>query len=225
MGSLAVYNAKSVEVDDAEKEEEQECMKCLKCGELIISGEKKINGFSSSPSHSNVNCFLCAHCDSPISNEDYKVNEDQPSCNPHCDNRSSADIPKEEAIHVPTVKHEDEKLESESPKSMEKEEKKECISNGKELQHEEETLRVDDILPPTGSAKRLVEQWSNIEALKISASTTNSAQSDSSPMYPPNTAKSIAAKFLAGITEEQQPPKPRQNLDRAKRTSSESGPG
>ncbi|KAM3185365.1 hypothetical protein ACTXT7_006497 [Hymenolepis weldensis] len=267
-----LYNAKSVEVDGTEKEEEQECMKCLKCGELINSGEKKINGFSPPPTHFHVNSLRCAHCDSPISDEDCKLNEGKPSCNLHCDNRSSADIPKEEELHVPTVKHEDEKLESESPKSIEKEEeKKESKSNGKELQHEEETLRVDDILPPTGSAKRLVEQWSNIEALKISPSATNvsrqrevydalfscipesldarsldlwldkmralplllwlsiniilqSAQSDSSPMYPPNTAKSIAAKFLAGITEDQQPPKPRQNLDGAKRTSSKSRP-
>lgn len=33
--------------------------------------------------------------------------------------------------------------------------------------------QVEDILPQSGTAKRLVEQWSNIEALKTSQSAAN----------------------------------------------------
>nr|CDS30253.1 Zinc finger LIM type [Hymenolepis microstoma] len=205
-------DAKPVEGDELEKEEVQECMKCLKCGELINLAENKINDFSPSPLHFHVNCFRCAHCDSPISDENYQVNEGKPFCKFHCDNPSSGQTPKEEEILAPTLKHEDEKLELESPRSVEEEEEKEIKSNGQELQHEEETPSAD-ILPPTGSAKRLVEQWSNIEALKIGQSVANSTQSDSAPKYPPNTARSIAAKFSAGVTEEQQSPKPRTSIE------------
>ncbi|VDO04573.1 unnamed protein product [Rodentolepis nana] len=165
----SIDDTKPVEGVALEKEEEHKCTKCLKCGELINLAENKINDFSPSPLHFHVNCFLCVHCNTPISDENYQLIEGKPFCKLHCDNPSSLQTPKEEEIHVPIEKHEDEKLKLESPRSVEE---KEIKSNGQELQPEEEAPSAD-ILPPTGSAKRLVEQWSNIEALKIGQSAAN----------------------------------------------------
>ncbi|KAM7541130.1 hypothetical protein Aperf_G00000020278 [Anoplocephala perfoliata] len=185
-------------VEDAkqEEEDEEESTRCLKCDELINSGEK-VNGSSSPPPHFHANCFRCAHCDSLITDEDFELIDGMPYCRLHSAHLSSGDTANEE-VDVPAAKQEIPDVES--PKSVRAEN-----ADDQELHHE--SPRVDDVLPPTGSAKRLVEQWSNIEAHKANRSTPSSAQLDSAPQYAPNTAKTIAAKFSAGITDDHPSPK------------------
>ncbi|VDL92066.1 unnamed protein product [Schistocephalus solidus] len=67
--------------------------------------------------------------------------------------------------------------------------------NNNEKPSPEPSAPIDDVLPPTGSAKRLVEQWSTIVSQE-------KPQPADEHYYPPNTAKMIAAKFSAGLFNE-----------------------
>ncbi|VDN11984.1 unnamed protein product [Dibothriocephalus latus] len=64
--------------------------------------------------------------------------------------------------------------------------------NNNEKPSPEPSPPVNDILPPTGSAKRLVEQWSTIGSQE---KVTPKPQLADEHYYAPNTAKMIAAKF------------------------------
>ncbi|KAL5111600.1 hypothetical protein TcWFU_002565 [Taenia crassiceps] len=176
------------------------CDTCLKCGELINSDEK----VNAACPHFHVNCFRCAHCDCPVTG-DFLLLSGALYCKNHSKLLSSGDTVQEE--NLPVMKQDDSEVSPDAPSlSMAPEN-----LDGQDL-HRGSPPRSDDILPPTGSAKRLVEQWSNIETLKANQSFTNTALSDS-PQYAPNTAKTIAAKFSAGVTDDQQAPKSKMSAE------------
>ncbi|VDM31705.1 unnamed protein product [Hydatigera taeniaeformis] len=137
------------------------CDRCLKCGDLINSDEK----VNAACPHFHVNCFRCARCDCILTEEFLLVNG-APYCKNHSEFLSSGDTAKEENLSV--MEQDDGEVSSESlslPKEMK-------IRNDQAL-HRGSPPRSGDVLPPMGSARRLVEQWSNIEALKANQSFTN----------------------------------------------------
>ncbi|KAL5962339.1 Actin-binding LIM protein 3, partial [Taenia solium] len=199
------------------------CDRCLKCGELINSDEK----VNAACPHFHVNCFRCAHCDCLVTGE-FLLVSGAPYCKNHSAFLSSGDTAKEENLSVLTRDDGEVSSDASSPPL-------EAANRDYKDLHRGSPPRSDDVLPPTGSAKRLVEQWSNIEALKANRNFTNTALSDS-PQYAPNTAKAIAAKFsgkyksfhqinspvdcnntpfvtLAGATDDQQAPKSKMSTE------------
>nr|CDS15698.1 Zinc finger LIM type [Echinococcus granulosus] len=183
-----------------ESAEREACDKCLKCGELINSDEK----VNTACPHFHVNCFRCAQCDCRITSDFLLVNG-APYCKNHSAFLSSGDTAKE--VNLSVTKQDDGEVSfdaSSRPPGLE--------NRNVQDSHRGSPPPSDDILPPTGSAKRLVEQWSNIETLKANQNFTNTALSDS-PQYAPNTAKTIAAKFSAGTTDDQQSPRPKVSME------------
>ncbi|VDK34702.1 unnamed protein product [Taenia asiatica] len=171
------------------------CDRCLKCGELINSDEK----VNAACPHFHVNCFRCAHCDCLITGE-FSLVSGAPYCKNHSAFLSSGDtaLAKEENLSVLT--RDDGEVSSDAPSPP-----LEAANRDYKDLHRGSPPRSDDVLPPTGSAKRLVEQWSNIEALKGNRNFTN--------INSPVDCNNTPFVTLAGATDDQQAPKSKMSTE------------
>uniref|UniRef100_A0A0X3P3N3 LIM domain-containing protein PLIM2c n=1 Tax=Schistocephalus solidus TaxID=70667 RepID=A0A0X3P3N3_SCHSO len=191
---------------------------CAKCGDRVRMSEEV--GAKGKTFHKE--CFRCIKCSCPLITNTCQMAEGQLYCESHYSEMLNSDedhsLREDDTVrHSDAVVNEDELPEPEYTKSMiAKFQQPQQSSppsqnamntpkvgkvktpdflNNNEKPSPEPSAPIDDVLPPTGSAKRLVEQWSTIVSQE-------KPQPADEHYYPPNTAKMIAAKFSAGLFNE-----------------------
>nr|VZI28084.1 unnamed protein product [Spirometra erinaceieuropaei] len=208
------------ESDSPHEEMSVDC--CANCGDRVgMSDELQAMGKTF-----HKECFRCTKCSCPLTADTCQVADDQLYCESHYseilkDSEHRALHEDDTVQHSDAVVNEDELPEPEYTKNMIAKFQRTGepsppsqtamntpkvgkvrtpdFLNNNDKPSPEPSAPTDDVLPPTGSAKRLVEQWSSIGSQE---KVTPKTQPADEHYYPPNTAKMIAAKFSAGLFNE-----------------------